>query len=86
MATSRIRHLVIAEAILRKELFRRGERLDHEVKSRWDGNENVAPGPSFGVAHMTVAPLDRRSLSEFRKDRLLSAMTPKREEGQVRIL
>jgi Phosphate-starvation-inducible E family len=32
------------------------------------------------------ALLDRRSLSEFRKDRLLSAMTPKREEGQVRIL
>jgi hypothetical protein len=31
-------------------------------------------------------PPRRRSLSEFRKDRLLSAMTPKREEGQVRIL
>jgi hypothetical protein len=38
---------------LRKSLT---ERLDHEAKLRWDGHENVAPGPPFEVAHMTVAP------------------------------
>jgi hypothetical protein len=42
---------------------------------------------SLQLARLILEPdCGSRSLSEFRKDRLLSAMTPKREEGQVRIL